>query len=543
MFESTRSGNGQAPEVAVTRQQCTNLQKRELLIYMMTSYRVYLAALQARVTEDTWYPTPGNPEDFMDDYYGAAWAVYSYLAQAFPARRPEEREFWVELDRLARSRHTLPDAVNKLCADGVIAKAFSTPADSGNSAYGIQLLQNFCVDRNISRSIIDSANQVRGCSWVNPSDFAKQIEQRISAISTIGGTVGKNAIVSNWKPAKDDRRIPTGLPWYDAAMGGGAVPGEVYGLVGPFGSFKTGGLIQMAVAQAKILAAMPGGGLVAFATYEQSLDELMARIQAHAAGIPQKRLELFRAGEIKLSTMADRAPYERELQIVDCEVDRLARAEELGTRIQFVDMSGTGENRHAGRGYVPELAGSLLQTQAEASMPIRCVIVDYAKIMARKYVYARGIKVEHLRHYIGGLPNELKREIADPLGAWVWCAQQLNAVANRKGYGQEQSHVDSSEAADFGENMYFCAAHSRLDPVTFCLNWNPSKIRKGEPRPSMVLRVSRYTSALQPTEDFVYSPTARRIIDAESAEAFGEAPVRRQADLAPGPTAGIAPPD
>lgn len=324
-------------------------------------------------------------------------------------------------------------------------------------------------------------------------------------------------------------RHATGIVPIDLATGGGVSPRKVYGIFGPFGSYKTGLSIQLAVAAAMAESARARidpsyqPGLVFYAVYEGGRETVQLRASAIAAAILKDHVESYLSGLSNLASEPYTYGYEREFGLEKSEVQRYNEACDALEPLRILDMSGSYEAPNVGKGYIPELTASIDNTVMNERRHVTSVFVDYAKVMARRHAMETG-KIEQLVHLIGALPDQLRACIAEKHNTPLWIVQQLDAEANKKRAGAATHHSQSSWAKDFAENLWYAFTLSTIDKLNgHTVTFNASKTRdtEGLPRPQ-VLQIDRL-GRLTPTTEYTYDMAAGRIISSNVQSAFGDA--------------------
>ena len=191
-------------------------------------------------------------------------------------------------------------------------------------------------------------------------------------------TLGEHGAVQLFDDGWDNRKIlpltGTGTDYFDAFMGGQAA-GEVYGLMGPFGSCKTTMVMEMAGKMAKTCYARKRlgtdgperTGYAVYVTCEATVDEMRIRFIASLGQIQRARLEIMDGLE-SLSTDETLEAYELERfkslvakgRPIPGEQKRAQRAVKLlKQHLIVLDMTGINkENKNdtAGKGYVTDLS-------------------------------------------------------------------------------------------------------------------------------------------------------------------------------------------
>jgi hypothetical protein len=387
----------------------------------------------------------------------------------------------------------LAAACSHLCDDnGLFAWLFSDTA-ALDREWGRQLLLRFLEERDVSDRLTQLVTAAAGNPLTDLPAFLTDLQAAQGRVALLSREPGYWAAPEGYEPPTL-HKASTGLPWLNVYMNGGDAPGEVYGLLGAFGSGKTLFAVQAAVAKARQLlvehAAGGPGHVLRHACvfhYEAGRDEFVRRVWSNAAQIDSNTLEVFNAAT--LSTRGHLKPYELELFApdiaarglanVDGECERLeqVKAELLRRNLRLFDFSGPKEAPEQGTGYVDEIAAALEQEERNGRPP-GVVFVDYAGIACKRYIRSKNLRIEEMRHLVGGFGDECRRKIAARFGCRVWVLHQLSGEANKRSFRATQSHADAAESKSFAENLWFCFELGTKDPGTGITQLHCSKQRR-----------------------------------------------------------------
>jgi len=445
----------------------------------------------------------------------ALWRVMINLYKKYgnmPAQNMLEAELMAVLD-------SDPDRYNpEMKADvaSLIETAFNYEIEvlRTNEQYGRDLLCEFLIERKVMDPVAAFMRNVGRNVLINPERELDRMIHMVGQVNALRHSTASGLLPEGWRP-QTQVQVPLGIDWLDVALGGGQAVGQVYGVFGPFGSFKTGICVQIGVAAAQAQYAMAQGNagykqrLSVYLVYEGGEDPIRLRALGCAAKIPRKRLLNHFLGSGSLSTgAADMQEYERQRFAGSPPIPELARLDEAKTRtsnFQIIDMSGPARNPQAGSGYVPEIVTALEKLRTETGQEIGTVVIDYAKLMARRHLQARGLPYDHMRHLVGQIPDLVRRDVCERFGCTAWIAQQLNTAANKKAAGSPQHHADSSEAGDFGENLWYAFTLSAVDKRNGnTVQFNATKTRESEGMAEpIVLQIDGNQECLVRTNQFM----------------------------------------
>lgn len=387
------------------------------------------------------------------------------------------------------------DDINRM-----LRRTFAIPAEDVRPRYGLAMCKRFIVDA-LAAELAQA-----GTEWQDsrPLDFGQLLsrhQEQVAEVEALDADF-EESFPENWTP-KSIRKVSTGMPFFDHMMNGGQAAGEVYGLLGPFGSCKTTLLSQTAVAQCKLATEgwQRGGkqGLpqqIYVASYEESLEEIRMRMMGNHASILRDRLEDIQ--DWSGLENDELLPYEREFfadrlrggKNVRPERQRAAVARrQLSRTLVILDMTGADKGR--GAGLVDELAAAIRADQRKKGNPgVYGVFVDYAGAAVERYLDSRELDRKDMRHYLKPFPLHCKQKIAVPFQTSVWVAHQLSGNANSKGSGSRQHHTDAAETKSFAENLVFCFTVGVKDQQTNNCLLAKTKARRAGGSPDRIIRVA-----------------------------------------------------
>jgi hypothetical protein len=337
----------------------------------------------------------------------------------------------------------------------------------------------------------------------------------------------------------------TGLAFLDQAMAGGDAAGEVYGILGAFGSGKTLLAVQAAYYKAlqyQNLHRTEGQPLrhVYLFHYEAGYDEILRRVWCCAARIRADRLQNFDINN--LTRMGGPLePYEREIQAaeiarfgadnVDHEYERLLVAQrQISENLWLCDFSGPEDNPQRGTGYVQEIA-TVLEQERQQGREIGSVYVDYVGLSCRRHISVMSRpRSDEMRHKVGEYGDFAGRLIARPFKARVYLFHQLSSVANARSFAARQHYSDSADGKNFAENVHFCFTLGTRDREFNCIQFDCSKHRRsaGLPNPPL-LYLRGDMGCFEVAADLTINPVLGRPVR------MGEATAIQSGSHAPGP--------
>lgn len=312
----------------------------------------------------------------------------------------------------------------------------------------------------------------------------------------------------DWTHTQKLEITSTGIPYLDSFLGGGHVPGEVYGILGPYGSCKTTIAVMLAAEAAKksvhiAVSEEKPLPLIFIVSYEERMTGVRGRLLGYAAKIIRASIENMKPDMSNLSRQKNMRDYERRLFHDDLqagkkimgELGRAKRAVEyLNQYIVPLDMTGFGKSRGRGAGYVPEIArlisSSLRKRQQRWDRKVCCgpVVIDYVGAMVKRHMSAHEIDMSEMRHYIHNSVLRSKSEIADVYDCPVWLMHQFSGDANSRAEAARMHHTDAAEAKNFAENLDFAFCMGIPNTDNMC-TISSTKHRRRPQQENMVLRI------------------------------------------------------
>jgi len=261
----------------------------------------------------------------------------------------------------------------------------------------------------------------------------------------------------------------TGIPFVDSLLGGGHAPGEVHGLMGPYGSCKTMLAVALSVEACfqchKIRRETGEDRCVLLFSYDAPPDEIWRRTRSYAAEVDLHSLEQIGTDGTKRLSTSRLKSYEKELFAalishgiaVPGENGRLNAVDEVLKRHLIpVDYYGTDKTRpQAGEGYVREATERIkeeLRQRAPGAKP-HTVILDYVGRMCEAYLSAKGEHGSPVK-LIGQAPRLARQTIAQPFQCPVWLVHQLNTDANsHQDVTRRHHHEEAADSKHFGDRL------------------------------------------------------------------------------------------
>ena len=156
-------------------------------------------------------------------------------------------------------------------------------------------LQKF-MEESLARRLQDELRSVKGRIAENMPEILELASAEAAQIATVTSSSGIELFPNGWDIDGGINVGTTGVPFFDAFLAGGHAPGEVYGLLGPYGSAKTTLAVMLCVeaarqAHSRSLAGNEDHEYVFLASYEAGIAELRLRTLSYAAQIRRESLE------------------------------------------------------------------------------------------------------------------------------------------------------------------------------------------------------------------------------------------------------------
>ena len=290
----------------------------------------------------------------------------------------------------------------------------------------------------------------------------------------------------------------TGLRFIDDYLGG-IRPGDVIGVLAPYGGGKTTWLATIAVRLAELYYTQNMNKLSVFVGYEDGAERMNPLFWSAATRIARNLF--INSGAAFWGELSDRnnlKDYDRQLpenrngEIMFGERERWEAAMNWFNRhFVFLDFSSNEATGGRGAGGVREIKAALERLVEERGMEIGSACIDYTGILVERELAATGSvaaksDLHAIVRPIKQVPDDLRVHVAVPMRSTVFLAHQLapGEVKKFKPY-QYIGHLDASGSKSFAENVHSCVGINQKDLNTKVSTIYWSKIRMGEP-------ISRY---------------------------------------------------
>ena len=373
-------------------------------------------------------------------------------------------------------------------------------------------------------------------------DVLSNVQRHVDDIRNISSNTGVELTFSgDWDKAASRAIRTTGLSYLDDFMGGGHAPGEVYGILAPYGTCKTTLATMLTCNDARYAQQSrdpqeaDSYGLSVLVSYEAPKQpELLQRFLMYMAQVRRDSLESM--GSDGLASLGQDAgkprPYEKDLfyqhlqdQMFMPEVERVAQCVDVLNQHSLVlDMTGADpDNRQAGGGGIKEIRqrihAELVKRGPECY--ITSVVVDYVGALVKRQLADANLDNSELRHHITQLPLFATTLLAKEFSCPVWLVHQLSGQANSMlKPGAALHHTDSAESKSFGENLDFAFVLGNLNSDNMGQIACTKHRRSGE-LPPKVIQVDGMFNTVLARDDMFMDTSSRLIVDRDTASTVG----------------------
>ncbi len=363
-------------------------------------------------------------------------------------------------------------------------------------------------------------------SLVEMPSLLRAMTDSVAKIGAMAAKRSGDLFETGWDVVEQKPLHTTGLAVLDKFLTG-MRGGEVYGILGPYGSCKTTLAVQAVVtagtqcvnahnqailAHQQAMAAWNEAGRVGdppppplkpmavYASYETPIQEFRERCLAFSAEIPRDRLMTMDHRGVNSLHGPDDPPAEYEKTLFaeriankvtyPSERERvLAAAATLNKYVLFLDMTGKTEDRQSkGKGGVPELAADCQYELRERNARLHVLWLDHAASMCEEEMIDRELDPSQRRVLLRRIPKMLGTMIAGPMDAGVFVLQQLSGEANSRGSTAKLDHTDSDECKSFGMYLDFAVTVTRPNNDRIAIA-RCTKHRRTPPLPHRFIRV------------------------------------------------------
>jgi len=356
-----------------------------------------------------------------------------------------------------------------------------------------------------------TAQEIARTAGKTPQNIAEAL-QPIIAKADMAASIGADDQMLSFPSGYEEshiirKAVPYGIEFIDRYLEGGGAPGEIYCLLGSFGSIKTTLLQQLSlsIAQAQLVEWEMSNrrsslGVTYFVSYELTREVMQYRALANVANIPFNVL----MNHLPLSTSSvlnerDRKMFKEQLErnwFVPGEQERKRTAEQrLNLSWRLMDLSGQGPaSMNVGGGKVEEIRNKIDADIRKAAsrghnIHVAGIFIDYLGMMMKRHCSVYGLdQSQHLRLLLAGSIDEIRRQLAYRFQCPVFIAQQVNKVGNELRPGIIPKMTMAAECNTVPENcdFVFCASKSTPEKL---IRLECQKSRRAAPLTPVVLQI------------------------------------------------------
>jgi len=382
-------------------------------------------------------------------------------------------------------------------------------------------------------------------------DMLEGWEEKLTTIQSLGFTESSTQTYPpEWDRVAGLALRSTGLSFLDDFLAGGHCPGEVYGILAPYGTCKTTLAAMVCCNEARHAQAVrletagAGGyrvGLSVLVSYEApNSPELQHRFLMYMGQLQRASLAAMDSTGIQSLSGDALNPlqYERQRfaqQISDgmfrTERDRVSEVVSVMNEHSLVlDMTGSDESfRGAGGGGLKEIASRLKAEISHRSRDsihdyyIENIVIDYVGAMVKRQLAFAGDDSSDLRHRITEAPLMAANLLAKPFKCPVWLIHQLSGQANASFKpGARLHHTDSAESKSFAENLDFAFVIGNLNEKNQG-QISCTKHRRAASKPARVIEVDGDFNTVFARDDLYIDPSRMTVVDRDIAQTIGYA--------------------
>lgn len=484
-------------------------------------------------------------DQLQDEHFGEYHAGYNLLWNVIVefydqyGKTPELEFFQAGVAAKCKADRGLLTEDEREEVDELLLRAFADnwakdPNDPAYVEWGINTVQKF-IEEGLARQIQSEVLSQRGRVAADLPAMLEEIYNKVAEVQSMSAGHHTATLPEDWDVHGGINIVSSGLPFLDDFYNGGMAAGEVYGILGPYGSCKTMLSVMLAVEAARRAAAWKASedwdgrhGVSFVFSYEAALEnELRIRIVSYAAEIDRNNLEsMGPQGKKTLSTSTDletlrlyeKHKYKTKLEKgakVQGEQERMAAISPwINNHLIVVDLTGSDPNRRgAGTGGIDEVAriigAELRRLRAQGLDPyVEHVSIDYVGVMVKRQMAAQGRDESALRHYVTDAPSQAKRRIAVQYQCPVTLIHQLAGKVNDFAPHKATSHTDAAESKSFGENLDFCTCVSKPTFEGLC-RIECTKHRRAQTMSAQIVRIVGKMSAVRSTGDkYAFDPNS-----------------------------------
>lgn len=232
-------------------------------------------------------------------------------------------------------------------------------------------------------------------------------------------------------------RVPTGVSFFDMLLGGGTLPTECYGILGPSGGGKTLLAIQIACSMAE------RGQHVEYFSYEQPVKDIQPRVLSCAAKVPIDKI----SGRSWADMGSD----------IQQKIQRVATTSK--SYLHLHDRSADGSS-------IADI-GNVIRERLESGVTPSLVVVDWIWPLVLRMLANSNRRNAEERKILQAVSEEFKSMAAKYNVAFL-LLHQLSTEMVKKSPSKKPQWFNSAEAGSFAWLLHYCIAIGRADAQGYC---------------------------------------------------------------------------
>jgi KaiC/GvpD/RAD55 family RecA-like ATPase len=361
---------------------------------------------------------------------------------------------------------------------GLVDEIYAFGEDPWNAAYGIELLNAF-FQGVFRRDIMRLAQQAQ-----DRDSSLEDIVQRHQQLN-VNQNVPVDPFDLSDKPALSVRN-PTGATYFDLILGGGTIPSEVYGILGPSGGGKTLMALDVSCSMAE------RGRRVEYFSYEQPPKEIRPRLFSRAAGI-------------NIDDMKNRE-WDELPEAVREKIT--ASSEKLKGNLIMHDRSSSGDS-------IADVINVVRESIANGRKP-ELVVLDWLWPLVLRIAanQAGSRRNTNERTVMQKITDDIKA-IAAKYDTSILVINQLSIEMAKRRASKKPQWFNSAEAGSFAWLMHYCIAIGTQDEQGFC--WLVGSKARANAKTSFVVQcLGNFNRFRLPTNSMIYDDKRKEFVDSEN---------------------------
>ncbi|KKN73550.1 hypothetical protein LCGC14_0400020 [marine sediment metagenome] len=439
-----------------------SIQGREQLVHML--------AYSVRCPEVAWFAIERlNPLDF-DESTQLDFMIVWHISKMY----------WTEYGQVPPQHYLRSMSVSVLWQRGYqepvyhegvrrLVDSIYALQDLSNNDYGKKLLHAFFNDiflkelKALSEQPADRTDIIEEVAQRHRRLSVSEIEQVDPFDLTVKPTFPK--------------RTPTGTTFFDLLLGGGLLPAETIGLLGPSGGGKTLLALQISCSLAE------RQHYVEYFTYEQPAKDLQPRVLSCAAKVSSTKI---------LGKTWDQMDSTSRQKIEEHATQRKAY-------LNLLDRSSEGCS-------ISEIAGHIDKRIRLGKKPM-LVVIDWIWPLVVRMTARSDRRGVDERKLLMAAMEDIK-SLASETGVCFLVVHQLSTEVVKKSPGKKPQWFNSAEAGSFAWFLPYCFAIGTADPNGYC--WLVGSKARNNATKEVMLRLNGEYNRFQATDKSMVFDVARQ---------------------------------